>query len=87
MNPKKIIIFPIIIFLILFTVGMLLSNVIQVENLKFTPPTIGPDNCSVWYDGCNTCTVVINPEGIEDFACTKMACSEYKTSECLEPIP
>ena len=87
MNPKKIIIFPIIIFLILFTVGMLLSNVIQVENPKFTPHTIGPDNCSVWYDGCNTCTVVINPEGIEDFACTKMACSEYKMSECLEPIP
>ena len=87
MNPKKIIIFPIIIFLILFTVGMLLSNVIQVEIPKFTPPTIGPDNCSVWYDGCNTCTVVINSEGIEDFACTKMACSEYKMSECLEPIP
>jgi hypothetical protein len=30
---------------------------------------------------------VTNPEGIEDFACTKMACSEYGMSECLEPIP
>ena len=87
MNPKKIIIFPIIIFLILFTIGMLLSNVIQVESPKFALPDIGPHNCSVWYDGCNTCTIVINPEGIEDFACTKMACSEYEMPMCLEPIP
>ena len=87
MNPKKIIIFPIIIFLILFTVGMLLSNVIQVENPKSTLPTIGPDNCSVWYDGCNTCTVVTNPKGTEDFACTKMACSEDENAMCLEQKP
>ena len=87
MNPKKIIIFPIIIFLILFTVGMLLSNVIQVDNSKSTLPDIGLQSCLVWYDGCNTCTIMTNPDGIEDFACTKMACSEYKMSECLEPIP
>ena len=87
MNPKKIIIFPIIIFLILFTVGMLLSNVIQVESPKSTQPDIGPHNCSVWYDGCNTCTIVTNPQGIEDFACTEMACFEYEMPMCLEPIP
>ena len=87
MNPKKIIIFPIIIFLILFTVGMLLSTVIEIDNPKLTLPVIGPDNCSVWYDGCNTCTIVTNPEGIEDFACTKMACSEYEMPICLQPIP
>ena len=87
MNPKKIIIFPIIIFLILFTVGMLLSNVIQVESPKSILPDIGPHNCSVWHDGCYTCTIVINPEGIEDVACTEMACSEYEMPMCLEPIP
>ena len=87
MNPKKIIIFPIIIFLILFTVGMLLSNMIQIESPKSALPDIEPHNCSVWYDGCNTCTIVTNPDGIEDFACTKMACSEYEMPMCLEPIP
>ena len=87
MNPKKIIIFPVIIFLILFTVGMLLSNVIQMENPKSTLPDIGLESCLVWYDGCNTCTIMTNPDGIEDFACTKMACSEYEKPMCLEPTP
>ena len=87
MNPKKIIIFPVIIFLILFTVGMLLSTIIEIDNPKSTLPVIGPDNCSVWYDGCNTCTIMTNPDGIEDFACTKMACSEYEKPMCLEPTP
>ena len=66
MNLKKIIIFPVIIFLILFTVGMLLSNVIQIENPKSTLPDIGLKSCLVWYDGCNTCTIMTNPHGIED---------------------
>ena len=87
MNPKKIIIFPIIIFLILFTVGMLLSNVIQVENSKSTLPDIGLQSCLVWYDGCNTCTIMTNTDGIKDFACTKMACSEYGMPMCLEQNP
>ena len=87
MNPKKIIIFPIIIFLILFTVGMLLSNVIQVENSKSTLPDIGLQSCLVWYDACNTCTLMTNTDGIKDFACTKMACSEYEKPMCLEPTP
>ena len=86
-ESKKIIIFPIIIFLILFTVGILLSTVIEIDNPKSTLPVIRPDNCSVWYDGCNTCTIVTNPEDIEDFACTKMACSEYEMPTCLDPIP
>ena len=87
MNPKKIIIFPVIIFLILFTVGMLLSTIIEIANPKSALPVIEPNNCSVWYDGCNTCTIITNPEGTEDFACTKMACSEYEMPICLEPIP
>ena len=66
---------------------MLLSTVIEIDNPKSTLPVIGPDNCSAWYDGCNTCTIVTNPEDIEDFACTKMACSEYEMPTCLEPIP
>jgi len=87
MNPKKIIIFPVIIFLILFTVGMLLSTIIEIDNPKSALPVIEPNNCSVWYDGCNTCTIITNPEGTEDFACTKMACSEYEKPMCLEPTP
>ena len=86
MNLKRLIIFPVILFLILFTVGMLLSNVIQPENSNsVSPPTT--ENCSVWYDGCNTCTIMTFPDGIEDFACTKMACSEYEMPMCLEQNP
>jgi len=32
-------------------------------------------------------TIMTNPDGIEDFACTKMACSEYEKPMCLEPTP
>jgi hypothetical protein len=85
MNLKKLIIFSVLI-LILFTVGMLLSNVMEIENPKSVPiPT--PEKCSVWYDGCNTCTIMTNPYGIEDFACTEMACSEYEFPRCLELNP
>ena len=86
MNLKKIIIFPVILFLILFTVGMLLSNVIETENPK-SVPLPAPENCSVWYDGCNTCTIMTNSDGIENFACTKIACSEYEKPMCLEQNP
>ena len=86
MNLKKIIIFPVILFLILFTVGMLLSNVIETENPK-SVPLPAPENCSVWYDGCNRCTIMINSDGIENFACTEMACSEYEKPMCLEQNP
>jgi len=41
-----------------------------------------PKNCSVWYDGCNTCK--INQENLEIIMCTKMACSEYDKSICTE---
>ena len=86
MNLKRLIVFPVILFLILFTVGMLLSNVIQPENSNSVSlPTT--ESCSVWYDGCNTCTIMTFPDGIEDFACTKMACSEYETPMCLEQNP
>ena len=84
---KKIIIFPVIPFLILLTVGMLLSNMIEIENPKSTLPNIGLQSCLVWYDGCNTWTIMTNTDGIKDFACTKMACSEYEKPMCLEPTP
>ena len=86
-ESKKLIIFPVILFLILFTVGMLLSNVIQTENPKFTLPDIGLQSCLVWYDGCNTCTIMTNPDGIEDFVFTVMTCSEYEKSMCLDLNP
>jgi hypothetical protein len=41
-----------------------------------------PKNCSVWYDGCNTCK--INPENPEIMMCTEMACLEYGKSMCTE---
>jgi len=44
-----------------------------------------PKNCSVWYDGCNTCK--INPENPEIMMCTKMACSKYGKSMCTEFDP
>lgn len=84
---KKIIIFPVIPFLILLTVGMLLSNMIEIENPKSTLPNIGLQSCLVWYDRCNTCKIMTNPDGVEDFVCTEMACSKYKKPMCLEQNP
>lgn len=41
-----------------------------------------PKNCSVWFDGCNTCKT--NQENSELMACTKIACSSYGESMCRE---
>lgn len=41
-----------------------------------------PKNCSVWFDGCNTCK--INQENSELMACTKMACTSNEESMCRE---
>ena len=55
-----------------------------MENPK-SASSPAPKNCSVWYDGCNTCTILTNSYGIEDFTCTEMECSEYAMPMCLEP--
>ena len=60
--------------------------VIEPKAEPVVEPISAPENCSVWYDGCNTCTIMTNPDGIENFACTEMACYEYKMPQCLEPI-
>ncbi len=39
-----------------------------------------PENCTVWFDGCNTCT----GDDPELMGCTKMACYEYEEPMCLE---
>jgi hypothetical protein len=39
-----------------------------------------PNNCSIWYDGCNTCTLLENGEMV----CTEMACQETAEEECLK---
>jgi len=39
-----------------------------------------PENCTVWFDGCNTC-VGDDPELM---GCTLMACYEYEEPMCLE---
>ena len=70
--------------MILFTVGMLLSNVIQTENPKSILPDIKLQSYLVWYDRCNTCTIMTNPDGVEYFSCTEMACFEYEKPMCLE---
>jgi len=41
-----------------------------------------PENCTVWFDGCNEC--VINLEDPEIMGCTKMACFEYEQAMCIE---
>jgi len=41
-----------------------------------------PENCTVWFDGCNTC--MINLENPEIMGCTKMACFEYEQPMCIE---
>ncbi len=38
-----------------------------------------PDNCSVWYDGCNTCQVRDGQLG----ACTRMMCFREDTPYCM----
>mgnify|MGYP003986755713 FL=1 len=41
-----------------------------------------PENCTVWFDGCNNC--VINLDNPEIMGCTKMACFEYEQPMCIE---
>ena len=36
-----------------------------------------PDNCAIWFDGCNTCQ--ISDKGN---LCTKMMCMNQQPSEC-----
>jgi len=47
-------------------------------------PTSGsyniPDNCKLWYDGCNKCTVING----KIWVCTQMACLNPWTPKCLE---
>ncbi len=52
-----------------------------INPLPINDPTINqPENCSIWYDGCNTCTLV----GGDAWSCTERACFHQDTPKCLE---
>ncbi len=46
-----------------------------------TPPLTPPDNCKIWYDGCNTCS---RGEAGGLMACTQKACFQQQLPECRE---
>jgi len=48
---------------------------------RVTDPGTAPNNCKVWYDGCNTCSrsYIGGP-----LACTKMYCFQQNTPYCKE---
>ena len=69
------------IVLILFVVGILFSLVYD-QNLPEKDKVKIPENCAIWFDGCNTCHV--SEHGLE--MCTLKLCkySEMQTPKCLE---
>jgi hypothetical protein len=42
---------------------------------------IPPENCKVWFDGCNTC---IRTDSSQDMVCTQMACAQSDVAYCKE---
>jgi hypothetical protein len=45
--------------------------------------TVVPNNCEVWFDGCNTCQTNNGVLG----ACTRIMCFREETPYCLRPVP
>jgi hypothetical protein len=59
--------------------GFALLLVFALTNISALENEI-PDNCLVWFDGCNTCVVSDNGA----VGCTKKYCEIYEPSECRE---
>ena len=64
------------------------QNTWKQEKVRFSfvPPSNGitiPDNCEVWYDGCNTCRVSNGVIGI----CTRIMCLREDNPYCMRTIP
>ncbi len=66
-----------ILFILVLSAPFLSFGEISEETKNFMEANNIPENCSIWFDGCNTCTKTEN-----GFECTEIGC--YPASEPAE---
>ena len=70
-------------FIAIFVIATILVFLLGINfGDKIEGKTEIPDKCAIWFDGCNTCSVMSGGQLI----CTGNVCSDYERqpSRCLE---
>ena len=71
-------------FMLVITISIitfsLASSLTELKEHTDNYGNLIPENCKVWFDGCNTCTV--SEDGM--IGCTKKYCQELEEPKCVE---